>query len=42
VHRCGTGTRLVRGWPWLGNDLVNLIASAVGALVAAGIGWVLL
>jgi len=42
VHRCGTDTRLVRGWRWLGNDLVNLIASAVGALVAAGIGWALL
>ena len=42
VHRCGTQTRLVRGWHWLGNDLVNFIASAVGALVAAGAGWGLL
>ena len=42
VHRCGTETRLFRGWRWLGNDLVNFVASAVGALVAAGIGWVLL
>ena len=39
VHRCGTATRLLRGWRWLGNDLVNFFASAVGALVAAGIGW---
>jgi len=39
VHRCGTQTRLVRGWRWLGNDLVNFMASAVGALVAAGVGW---
>ena len=39
LHRCGTETRLLRGWRWLGNDLVNLAASAVGALVAAGIGW---
>jgi uncharacterized protein (TIGR00297 family) len=39
VHRCGTQTRPLRGWRWLGNDLVNLFASAVGALVAAGIGW---
>ena len=38
VHRCGTETRLLRGWRWLGNDLVNLLASAVGALVAAGVG----
>jgi uncharacterized protein (TIGR00297 family) len=42
IHRCGTQTRLLRGWPWLGNDLVNFFASALGALVAAGIGWVLL
>jgi len=39
VHRCGTQTRQLRGWRWLGNDLVNFIASAVGALVAAGVGW---
>ncbi|MCK4316066.1 MAG: DUF92 domain-containing protein [Anaerolineae bacterium] len=38
VHRCGTETRLLRGWRWLGNDMVNFIASAVGALVATGIG----
>jgi uncharacterized protein (TIGR00297 family) len=41
VHRCGAETRLWRGWRWLGNDLVNFIASAVGALVAVGIGWLL-
>ncbi len=39
VHRCGAETRLLRGYRWLGNDLVNLAASVVGALVAAGIGW---
>ena len=39
VHRCGTQTRQLRGCRWLGNDLVNFIASAVGALVAAGVGW---
>jgi uncharacterized protein (TIGR00297 family) len=39
IHRCGTQTRLLRGWRWLGNDMVNLVASVVGALVAAGIGW---
>jgi uncharacterized membrane protein len=42
VHRCGTETHMARGWRWLGNDLVNFIASAVGALVAAGIGLGLL
>jgi uncharacterized protein (TIGR00297 family) len=39
VHRCGTETRKLRGTRWLGNDMVNFLASAVGALVAAGIGW---
>jgi len=42
VHRCGAETRLQRGWRWLDNDLVNFVASAVGALVAAGVGWGLL
>jgi len=39
LHRCGKRTRLVRGWRWLGNDLVNATASSVGAVVAALIGW---
>ncbi|MGD2177114.1 MAG: DUF92 domain-containing protein [Anaerolineae bacterium] len=38
VHRCSSDTRLVRGWRCLGNDLVNAIASAIGALTAAGVG----
>jgi len=42
VHLCGAETRLLRGGRWLGNDLVNFAASAVGALVAAGIGLGLL
>jgi uncharacterized protein (TIGR00297 family) len=42
VHRCGTETRLLRGWRWMGNDLVNFIASAVGAFTATGVGWLLL
>jgi uncharacterized protein (TIGR00297 family) len=41
VHRCSAQTRLLRGWRWMGNDLVNFIASAAGALVAVGIGWLL-
>lgn len=39
VHHCGAETRLLRGWRWLSNDLVNFAASVVGALVAAAIGW---
>ena len=42
VHRCGQATRLVRGWRWMGNDVVNALASVVGAAVAAGIAWSLL
>lgn len=42
VHHCGIRTRLIRGWRWLGNDLVNAIASAMGALTAAAVGWGLL
>ncbi len=34
VHRCGTTTRPSRGWGWLNNDLVNLISSVGGGLVA--------
>ncbi len=38
VHRCGTETHLLRGWRWLGNDVVNFIASIFGSIVAGGIG----
>jgi uncharacterized protein (TIGR00297 family) len=31
AHTCGTATVLVSGWPWLGNDPVNLAASVAGA-----------
>lgn len=41
LHRCGHPTRLIRGRPWLTNDLVNLAASAVGGLVAALLAWLL-
>ncbi len=37
----GMPNELARGWPWLGNDLVNAISSFVGALVGAAIwNWV--
>jgi uncharacterized protein (TIGR00297 family) len=31
LHGCGTPTRLVRGFAWFGNDLVNLSATVFGA-----------
>lgn len=34
IHTCGTATRPLRGWSWLNNDLVNLIASLVGGATA--------
>jgi uncharacterized protein (TIGR00297 family) len=33
-HSCGTPTRLVRGLPWVSNDLVNLAATIGGAALA--------
>ena len=42
IHRCGAETRQSRGYRWLGNDLVNFVASAVGALAAVGVEWMLL
>lgn len=41
VHRCGTETRPLRGWSWMNNDLVNLISSLAGGLLAAGLGSLL-
>jgi uncharacterized protein (TIGR00297 family) len=35
VHDCGAETRLVGGLVWMDNDAVNLIATLVGAVVAA-------
>lgn len=42
IHRCGTTTRPVRGWSWMNNDLVNLLSSLGGGLVAAILGSLLL
>lgn len=37
THGCGTETAQVRGWRWLNNDVVNLLCSLMGAVVAAGV-----
>jgi uncharacterized membrane protein len=39
IHKCGQETRPLRGWAWLNNDLVNLLASLAGGFTAAGL-WV--
>jgi uncharacterized membrane protein len=31
LHGCGTATRLLRGWRWLNNDVVNFLSSVVGS-----------
>ncbi len=36
VHTCGFRSRHRRGFRWVTNDVVNLIATAVGGLVAVG------
>jgi uncharacterized protein (TIGR00297 family) len=41
IHRCGQVARPVRGWGWVNNDVVNLVASALGGLVAALLAWLL-
>ncbi len=41
VHHCGQAARPLRGWVWLNNDLVNLVASLIGGLVALSLAWFL-
>lgn len=41
VHKCGTVTRPLRGWPWLNNDLVNLLSSVAGGIVAVCVALLL-
>ena len=41
VHRCGQRTLLVRGQRWLNNDLVNFLASLLGALISTSVAWIL-
>ncbi len=37
VHRCGTATIPLRGIPWFDNDVVNFLATVLGALVGMGV-----
>lgn len=41
LHKCGTETRPIRGYAWLNNDMVNLLASLMGGIVALLL-WLLL
>ena len=40
VHRCGTRARLVGGVVWVNNDMVNLAATAIGAVVGGVVAFV--
>ncbi|MEO8336015.1 MAG: DUF92 domain-containing protein [bacterium] len=40
VHNCGSSTRLIGGREWIDNDMVNLIATFVGAAVAVLLAYV--
>jgi uncharacterized membrane protein len=41
-HHCGKRTEYRRGWSWLNNDGVNLLATIVGAGVSVGLAilWI--
>lgn len=41
IHRCGTPTLPARGWAFLNNDRVNLVAIVAGAVVGWGVARVL-
>ncbi len=41
THGCGQAARPLRGWGWLNNDMVNLLASLAGGVVAASLAWIL-
>lgn len=40
-HTCGTATTQIRGWSWLNNDLVNFLASLIGAVIGTGVWFFL-
>lgn len=42
VHGCGGRTRPLRGWIWMNNDMVNLLSSLVGGLLAGSLGLLIL
>ncbi len=40
-HKCGDRARLTRGWAWLDNDAVNLVATCSGGAVAVVLWWII-
>jgi uncharacterized protein (TIGR00297 family) len=41
VHTCGRPTNQVRGWPWMTNDMVDMVSVVVGAAVTTGVAILL-
>ncbi len=41
LHKCGAQTRPLRGWAWMNNDIVNLLASFVGGVTAVFVALLL-
>jgi uncharacterized protein (TIGR00297 family) len=42
LHTCGTQTNHFRGVRWINNDMVNFACSMMGAIITAGLYWLLL
>ncbi len=40
-HTCGRPTSQVRGWPWMTNEMVDLVSAVVGAAVTVGVAILL-
>lgn len=40
LHTCGTGTHFKRGYRWLNNDVVNFLATGVGAIISMLLGMI--
>ena len=40
-HECGNRAQLIRGWAWLDNDAVNLVATCSGGTVAVVLWWII-
>lgn len=41
IHHCGHPAQHMRGWTWLNNDLVNFLASMIGAVASTSLAWIL-
>jgi uncharacterized protein (TIGR00297 family) len=40
IHQCGTRSKFLRGIPWINNDVVNFISTAIGSITAIILDYV--